>query len=453
MEAWDVVVVGAGAAGLVAAERAAERGFRTLLLEKNRKPGVKILMSGGTRCNLTHDTDRAGIVKAFGDQGKFLQSALAALPPRALVDLVEGEGVRTKVEDTGKVFPVSDRALDVLDAFLKRLARTQAVLRLEAPLESFEPGPGGFVLHTPQGDLSTRALVLTTGGKSYPGCGTCGDGYAWAERIGHLVTPLRPALTPIKVPPADVLPLQGLTLPHVRVRIVDPPVGNGPSKKPLVETVNSLLFAHFGLSGPAALDPSRAVSGHPQPQRLRVELDFVPDVTAEAIAEALRVQGQSSGKRLVLNALPPAIPARLADELCRRAGVPPDRTLANLGKPERARLVDWIKRWSAPVLGVMGFAKAEVTAGGVSLAEVDSRTMQSKKVPGLYFAGEILDVDGPIGGFNFQAAFSTGWLAGEKLSLLPPAEDASGSGVVEAVGEAKPQAPRSEADGGSQVEG
>ncbi|HQU46280.1 MAG TPA: aminoacetone oxidase family FAD-binding enzyme, partial [Pirellulales bacterium] len=199
MTDWEVIVVGAGAAGLLAAARAAERGRRTLLLEKNRRPGIKILMSGGTRCNLTHATDRRGIVREYGPPGRFLHSALAALSPQDLVDLFEAEGVRTKVEpDTGKIFPVSDRASDVLDALLARLRRSGCTLALEEPLIDLEAmASGGFMLTTAKRKLTTEKVLITTGGQSYPGSGTSGDAYAWAAAFGHTIVPPRPALTPV----------------------------------------------------------------------------------------------------------------------------------------------------------------------------------------------------------------------------------------------------------------
>jgi predicted Rossmann fold flavoprotein len=196
---WDVIVIGAGAAGLLAAACAAERGRRTLLLEKNRKPGVKILMSGGTRCNLTHATDNRGIVEAFGPPGRFLHSALAALSVQDTIDLFEAEGVATKVEETGKVFPVSNKATDVLDALLRRLRRSGATLALAEPVLDLRPAPPGFTLTTPQRAVSAARVILTTGGQSYPGCGTTGDGYAFTARLGHTIVPPRPALVPVRV--------------------------------------------------------------------------------------------------------------------------------------------------------------------------------------------------------------------------------------------------------------
>src|SRR5688500_18782946 len=189
---WDVVVLGAGAAGLVSAIASAEQGRRVLLLEKNRRPGVKILMSGSTRCNITHATDNRGIVEAYGPPGRFLHSALAALSVQDCIDLFEAEGVAVKGEETGKIFPISDRAADVLDALVRRLHRSGAALALEEPLLELDREGEGFVLRTPRGERRAGKVVLTTGGRSYPGSGTTGDGYRFAERFGHTIVPPRP---------------------------------------------------------------------------------------------------------------------------------------------------------------------------------------------------------------------------------------------------------------------
>jgi predicted Rossmann fold flavoprotein len=406
---WDVVVIGAGAAGLLAAARSAELGRRTLLLDKNRRPGVKILMSGGTRCNLTHATDNRGIVEAFGPPGRFLHSSLAALSVQDLIDLFEAEGVATKVEETGKVFPMSNKATDVLDALLRRLHRSGATLALGEPVLDLRPTEAGLAVTTSHRVVTGARVILTTGGQSYPGSGTTGDGYAFAARLGHTIITPRPALVPVRVAAPWVADLRGITIPDVGVRVME-------REKALAVRRGSLLFAHFGLSGPVVLDVSRVINGHPQPATLALELDLLPPQAAPDLDELLRTESLASGKKQLASILPAELPHRLCETLVVLAGMPADRKAAALSKVDRGKLVQTLKRLRIPVTGTLGFEKAEVTAGGVALDEVDSRTLRSKRVPSLYIAGEVLDLDGPIGGYNFQAAFSTAWLAATKAA-------------------------------------
>ena len=423
MSSWDVIVVGGGPAGLMAATRAAERGRRTLLLEKNRRPGIKILLSGGTRCNLTHATDPRGIVAAFGPAGRFLHSALAALGPQQLVDLFEAEGVPTKVEEGGKIFPQSDRAADVLAALLRRLGRSGCTLACEEPLMEIERIDGGFRLLSAKETLLAEKIVLATGGRSYPACGTTGDGYRWAAALGHTIVTPRTALVPVTSHAAWVKELQGIRVPDVWVKVSSQPAltpcpspeaGEGRARC-LAERRGAILFTHFGISGPAVLDVSRAISSHDQPQTLALLCDFLPGMGLEQIEAFLLSQSATAGKRQVAGILAQLLPHRLAESLVELAAVSRADRAAEFTKEDRRRLVQTVKHAAIPVAGTMGFRKAEVTAGGVCLEEVDSRTMQSKLVPNVYFAGELLDLDGPIGGYNFQAAFSTGWLAGESV--------------------------------------
>jgi len=402
---WDIAVIGAGAAGLMAGLRAAELGRRVVVLEKNRKPGVKILMSGGTRCNITHATDNRGIVEAYGPPGRFLHSPLAAFSVQDTLDFFEAEGVTTKVEETGKIFPVSNRAVDVLEALLQRLQRSGATLALQQGVQSLTRRESDWAVCCAGQMIAARRVVVTTGGQSYPGSGTTGDGYRWLADLGHSIVPPRPALVPLTVAVPWVAELRGVTLPDVTVRVLE-------GVKTLAQRRGSLLFAHFGLTGPVALDVSRAVSGHPAPATLQLEVDLLPAQKDAEVDEWLRTETLAAGKKQLAVVLASLLPRRLADLVLRLTGLPLDRKSAGLSKVERGKLVQALKHLLLPLKGTLGFGKAEVTAGGVALEEVDSRTMQSKKVCDLYLAGEILDLDGPIGGYNFQAAWSTGWLAG-----------------------------------------
>jgi predicted Rossmann fold flavoprotein len=433
---YDVVILGAGAAGLVAAIRAAEQGARVLVVEKNRRAGVKILMSGGTRCNITHarglrdlrvvtgpidpafdrraaDGPRS-IQQAFGPSGRFLGPALRALDATRTVELFEREGVATKIEGTGKVFPISDKAADVLAALLRRLARSGATLRCDCPALGVEPRATGFAIRLPGGEVSARRVIVAVGGQSYPGCGTTGDGYAIARRFGHAIVEPRPALVPIRVDAAWVPHLKGLSVADVRAGVL------GPSGPPLIERREAVLFAHFGLTGPAILDVSRSVARHDGPERLELALDFAPDAPLEDLDQGLQ-SACRSGRRPVVGLLPQTLPRRLAEALLAVARIPAERVGPDLARDERRRLVATVKGLRLPVAGTLGFARAEVTSGGVALGEVDPRTLESRLQGGLHFAGEVLDLDGRIGGYNFQAAWSTGWLAGAAaVEEIPP---------------------------------
>ncbi len=431
VDRFDVAVIGAGAAGLFAAIRAAELGQSVVLLEKNRRPGVKILMSGGTRCNLTnarglrhlgvvsgpidlaYDPKQGrgarSILLAFGPNGGFLGPALRALGVEETVGFFEAEGVATKIEASGKIFPVSDRAVDVLDAILRRLDRSGAMLRTNAPVAGIDAVEEGFAVRGKDGVVEACRVILAVGGQSYPGSGTTGDGFAIARHFGHTIVEPRPALVPLRVKADWVADLSGLTLPDVIASVVDW------SGRVLAERREAVLFAHFGLTGPAILDVSRAVARHDEPERLSLRLDLAPDVKPEALDQKLATSSRS-GRPLVANLLPPGIPRRLAEILLANAGIPAGRVGPELMREERRRLVAAIKGLALPVVGTLGFAKAEVTSGGVRLEGVIPESLESRFQPGFFLAGEVLDLDGLIGGYNFQAAWSTGWLAGESVS-------------------------------------
>jgi predicted Rossmann fold flavoprotein len=436
----DIAVLGAGAAGLVAAIRAAERGARVILLEKNRRAGVKILMSGGTRCNLTNARGLRrletctglidpgfnpewcrgfrAIQDAFGAGGPFLGPALRTFDVDRSVRLFEDEGVATKIEANGKVFPVSDRAADVLEALMNRLRRSgasfhgQSAVRSVARLETSAGLTPGFVVSSNHASLRARRVILAVGGRSYPGCGTSGDGYEIARSLGHTTTETRPALVPLRVNADWVATLRGLSLPDVSASIVD---SGGTT---LQQRREALLFAHFGLSGPAILDVSRAVARHEAPASLSLRIDLVPERGRDELDRWLQVEARR-GRSGVVSILAQILPYRLAECLVEAAGVPRGRQGPDLSRFERLAIVNGLKTLLLPIAGTMGFEKAEVTSGGVTLGEVEPRTLESRVVPGLHFAGEVLDLDGLIGGYNFQAAWSTGWLAGEAASNLP----------------------------------
>lgn len=406
----DLIVVGGGAAGLWGAAVAAGRGLKVLVIEKNTKSGVKILMSGGTRCNITHHCGPQQIIGAFGTQGRFLKPTVFALPPSEVVRRFNDWGVPTKVEATGKVFPASDRALDVRDALVRQLENAGAVLRAGIAVRDVRSATESrWEVVTDEDTLPCNNVLLCSGGLSYPGCGTTGDGYQWARRVGHSIVPTFPALAPLVSPVNWVHELTGITLPDVSVRII---TCDAKDKDPRRSCRSSFLWTHFGCSGPAPMNVSRYVAAHQQARLADsnlgpavLEIDLIPDVSEAELSDLF--DPGKNGKRRISGLLGQWIPNKLVDRLLLNAGLDETRVVAELPKKARLQLLSDLKRLTVPIDGTRGYAKAEVTAGGVSTNEVNSRTLESRLAPGLYFAGEILDIDGPIGGYNFQAAFAT----------------------------------------------
>lgn len=408
---WDVIVIGGGAAGIFAATAAAERGAHTLLLERMKKPGIKVLASGGSRCNVTSVLPVHELAKHFGRRGgRFLGAALKALPPRAIVEILEREGVPTYEEKWDKVFPASNRATDVLAAFLRRMTRAGAELRCDARVLAIERAvdrgeAGGFVVRLGDGELVARRVVIAVGGKSYPKTGSTGDGYAIARSFGHSIVEPRPALVPLLSQDEWVRESTGVAFQDVEVTLVDP------RGEQLMSRRRPLLFTHFGVSGAAAMDVSREATCR---EATILKVDFLPDRKPADLERELDAALRAEPNRMIVHALPPSIewPERFAERLLTTRGIHARKRAAELSKAGKAAIVELLKAAPIRITGSRGFDFAEVTAGGVDLDEVDPITMESRRVSGLYFCGEVLDVDGPIGGFNFQAAFSTGHAAG-----------------------------------------
>lgn len=401
----DVVVVGGGAAGLMAAIQAAARGRRTVLLEKNQRPGLKILISGGGRCNLTTTRQGKDLEAQYGKRrGRYLRHALRAFPPTALRTFIEDAGVPLREEDLEKLFPVSQKARDVVDALLRLLERSGARLERDAPLTGLRRDGERFVCSTPRGEWSTESVVLATGGLSYPKTGATGDGYAFCREFGHTVTQTFPALAPLRVQQDWVQALQGIVLQGVDISCLDR------DGRETVRRRRPILFTHKGLSGPAPMD----LAGDVEEQQggAHVRFDFSPSSTREQLEQQWLADAKQHGARRVESVVPRALPERMRHALLQLSGCERDTKLAAWSKSARRQLLLAIKDLRVPVQKSLGYGHAEVTRGGVALDEVDARTMQSKLQPGLYICGELLDIDGPIGGFNFQAAFAMGRLAG-----------------------------------------
>lgn len=417
----DVAVVGAGAAGLWAAERAARAGVSVLLLEKTPRAGSKVLASGGTRCNLTTTLGPKPAAALFGKQGaRFLDTAFRVLPPTAVRARFDELGVPTVEAPLEKIFPTSGRAVDVRDALLAAALAAGVRVEYEAVVERVEPRDGGtWTLVLADGRVVRAArAILCPGGKSYPRTGTTGDGYRWLDDLGLEEVEPVPALAPLASPAKWVHALAGISVQDGEARLVD---GGGAV---LGRRRRPIVFTHHGISGPGAMDLSEGVArARSAALRARqrvdvaVRLDLAPDVEVEALRALLVEAGARIGGPTLSRVLPVEVPRRLLEAVSRQAGLrEPDPRANQIEREARGRIVDALKGLAIPVDDTLGYDQAEVTAGGLALHEVDAGSMRVKKHPGLFVIGELLDLQGPIGGLNFQAAFATAELAGVAVS-------------------------------------
>ncbi len=415
----QVIVVGAGAAGLMAAGQAAEAGAEVLLLEKMARPGRKLRIAGKGRCNLTNVAPLEEFIAHFGPNGRFLRQAFARFFAPDLVAFFKERGLRTVTERGGRVFPASGQAQDVVDALVRWVHRCGATLRTQASV-AWLPVEGGRVAGVELADGRTYpadAVIVATGGASYPATGSTGDGYRLAEALGHTIVPIRPALVPLETAGNIAPRLQGLSLRNVTARLLvdghEETAGFG-----------EMVFTHFGLSGPIILTLSRqAVDALREGKRVAIALDLKPALDERTLDARLLRDLDAHGKRHFRTLLKGLLPAKLVPVCIDLVGIPPDKAAHQITAQERARLRAWLKDFRLEVSGHRPLAEAIVTAGGVALNEVEPRTMESRLIEGLYFAGEVLDLDADTGGYNLQAAFSTGWVAGRQAgsTYLPNA--------------------------------
>jgi predicted Rossmann fold flavoprotein len=400
----DVLVIGGGAAGLIAAWRAASRGARTRLLEKNPRLGLKIHISGGGKCNITHAGSMEALRRAFApNEARFLNAAFRAFTNEDVLTLLHAHGVTTHARADGRVFPDSGRAPDVVDSLERHAREAGAKIEPGSPVSGLLT-EGGRVVGARCGDrlFPATRVIVAVGGSSYSKTGTTGDGFRWAQEVGHTIVPLRAALAPIYLRRARP-EYSGVALRDCVLR--------ARAGKEIARWRGDLLFTHHGISGPCALGVSRAAALALETGEVTVEADLAPDDPPEALA-AVFTAAHAGGRRSLRSLLPHRLPDRLQDEALARAGIAPETPAHQLPRRERNRLVELLKRWDLGPVREVPLERGEVTAGGVALDEVDPQTMRSLVAPGLYLCGEVLDIAGPVGGYNLQAAFSTGFLAG-----------------------------------------
>ena len=427
---YDVIVVGGGAAGLLAAGKAAEDGAKVLLIEKNDKVGRKIVITGKGRCNVTNAAEPVTFMANLVTNPRFLYSALSRFGSTELRKLITDQGTALKVERGERVFPVSDRSFDIVDALLKYVKSRKVELRTGETVKELKPIETGlFVVKTEREALSAKSVVLATGGMNYPSTGSTGDGHRMAEKLGLHVTDLRPSLIPFTVKEAWCSELMGLSLRNIAVRIT----GEGKAK-PLFEDFGEMLFTHFGVSGPVILTGASRMQAWLRKKKLSYEqadlvlhIDLKPALGEEELDRRLQREFSEHAVKDYRNALDELLPRKLIPVFVRLSMVDPAKKAGDLTKEERQRIGRLLKDLTLHLTGTRPIEEAIVTMGGVDVKEIDPQTMMVKTIPGLFMAGELLDVDGLTGGFNLQIAFSTGWAAGSGAAAFAELNTAAGS--------------------------
>jgi len=403
-----VIVVGAGAAGLMAAGRAAEKGHEVHLYEKNNRIGKKILITGKGRCNVTNDSDVEGLLDNIPGNPYFMYSSFYQLDSFGTQEFFRNLGLELKVERGKRVFPVSDRSLDVVLALEKYIKQNKVKLHLESPVESIliEDGKAAGIRLKNGKEETADGVIVCTGGLSYPGTGSTGDGYRFAKAAGHHVTKLYPSLVPLKTAENWCHELMGLSLKNIEITIK-----NNKGKKVYTD-FGEMLFTHFGVSGPVILSASRHIILTIE-EGYKLYIDLKPAMDEKKLDARLLRDFEKFANKDFVNALDELLPQKLIPVIIELAGIDPRKKVNSITKEERKRLVGLLKGLPLTITGVTGYNEAVVTCGGIETDEIDPSTMESKLVKNLHFAGEVLDVDAYTGGFNLQIAFSTGYTAGE----------------------------------------
>jgi predicted Rossmann fold flavoprotein len=422
MPHFDLIVIGAGPAGMMAAGQAASTGVKTLVLEKMDRPGRKLQITGKGRCNLTNVEDLDPFIQHFNREGRFLYSAFSRFFSRDLIDFFDQLGVKTTIERGGRVFPLSSDAQEIVKALVAWMEIQGAIVRsshrvtrlivIDEEIKGVQAEVSRNRGQRPdrsQPELMTYnsdAVLISTGGASYPGTGSTGDGYQLASTAGHTIVPIRPALVPIDTAGYQAQRMQGLTLKNVAVEVIV-------EGEVVADAFGEMLFTHFGLSGPIILTLSRViVDALTGGKSVEISIDLKPALDEDKLDGRLLRDFDQFGTKHFRNLLKGLLPNKMIPVCIDQVQIPADKLANQINAEERARLRHWLKDFRLGIVGHRPIAQAIITAGGVATDEVDPRTMQSRHVKGLYFAGEVLDLDADTGGYNLQAAFSTGWLAG-----------------------------------------
>ena len=407
-----VIVVGGGAAGMMAAISAADSGAEVILLEKNEKLGKKVYITGKGICNITNDSDVENLLKNVRSNPKFLYSAFYTFDSYRMMDFLEGEGLKLKTERGNRVFPESDKSSDVIKTLKKALEKRKVKIVLNAKVLSIEIENGicnGVMVQSKDKSESYAAdkVIVATGGCSYQSTGSTGDGYRFAKDAGVKVTKCYPSLVPFNIDSDIPKRLQGLSLRNVKMTLLD-------KGKVLYEELGEMLFTHFGVSGPLVLSASTLASGKDVSQ-MELSIDLKPALSKEQLDERILRDFSENKNSYFKNSLSRLLPAKMIPVIVELSEIDEQKQVNNITKEERHRLVNLLKGLTFEIESLRGFNEAIITKGGVSVKEINPGTMESKKVKGLFFAGEVLDLDAVTGGYNLQIAWSTGYLAGMEI--------------------------------------
>lgn len=407
MNNFDVIVVGAGPAGLLAAGRAAELGGKVLVLEKMRSPGLKLLITGKGRCNITNDASIGEFIKHVYPDGRFLRNAFSQYYSKDIISLLERYGVEVILERGGRYFPANNKAKDVLDAIMKWVTDLNVEIKLNHRVEKLILENDVLTgVQTNGQSFYAKQVILSTGGKSYPGTGSTGDGYELARRVGHRIEKPIPALVPIETEGGVAQKLQGLNLRNVNAVVWV----NG---KKLGADFGEMIFTHFGLSGPIILTLSRIIVTELQKNnKVEISIDLKPALDDQKLDNRLLRDLNEHGKKKIVNIFRNWLPASMVPVFIELLALDPEKECHQVSSKERKQIRNLLKNLRFKVSHHRSFKEAIITAGGVSSKEIFPKTMESKVLPGLYFAGEMIDLDAETGGYNLQIAYSTGWLAG-----------------------------------------
>lgn len=405
---FDIAVIGGGPAGMIAAGRAAELGVKVVLIEKNEVLGKKLLLTGKGRCNFTHnELDIRKFAEKYGRNGRFLYRALAVFGVKEVIDFFESRGVKGKVEQGDRIFPENGNVQDILKVLLKYLSEGKVTILYNVEVINFKHEDrkiSQVILRDRQ--IIAAKFIICTGGKSYPQTGSTGDGYHWARQWGHTIIEPVPALNPIKIAEKWVKELQGLSLKNISLKLFQ----NGKKQD---ERFGEMLFTHFGVSGPIVMDMSKNIGALLKNGPVKLILDLKPALDFKKLDKRIQRDLEKFKGRMFKNSLKELLPLSMIPVMIRLSGIEAEKQVDYLSREERIKLVHLLKELELSPTELLGFKWSVVTSGGIALKEVDPNTMCSKKIENLYFAGEILDLDGPSGGYNLQECWSSGYLAGE----------------------------------------